>query len=110
MRKFINGPLEGTNLEIMPSKSASHLPDGSPIRHTDYLLQMDRGHYLPDICPAQKAHAKGEIDIHAPQVFLVESSDPNLRDRYVGPSVAQEWKILFRGERPYYRFEGSYHE
>ena len=101
MRKFISGPLEGTNLEIMPSKAATQLADGSPIQTNGMTSQLT---------PAQISHNKGNIDVHAPQVFNVESADPNLRDRYVGPSVAQEWKILFRGERPYYRFEGSYHE
>jgi len=101
MRKFINGPLEGTNLEIMSSKPATQLADGSPIVE----LSPEYGY-----TNTQTLHAEGQIDIHTPQVFMVESADPNLRDRYVGPSIAQEWKILFRGERPYYRFEGSFHE
>lgn len=101
MRKFINGPLEGTNLEIMPSKPASRLPDGTPI---DISTTYGKRNLI------QAMHEDGKVDIHAPQVFMVESADPNLRERYVGPSIAQEWKILFRGERPYYRFEGSFHE
>ncbi len=101
MRKFIGGPLEGTNLEIMPSKAATQLPDGTAIQADVMTSQLT---------PAQISHNKGNIDIHAPQVFNVESADPKMRDRYIGPSVAQEWKILFRGERPYYRFEGTFEQ
>jgi hypothetical protein len=96
MRKFINGKYEGTRLEIMPSKAATQLPNGTPIKEFAPATGYNT---------TQTLHAEGQLDVHAPQVF--EISDPKSKDvtRFVGPSIAQEWKLLINGERPYYRRE-----
>ena len=101
-RKFIKGPFAGTNLEIMPSKAAVTLPDGTPIWVRGDLMEPG-GVRLNE---TQKAHLRGEVDVHEPQVFnILDESDKTVY-RYEGPSIAQEWKILFRGERPFYRNMG----
>jgi len=95
-RKFIGGRYEGTRLEIMPSKAATKLPDGTPITEYNY----DEA----ELSPAQVAHRLGNIDVHQPQQFILE--DGGSFHQHSGPSVAQEWKILARGERPFYRYDG----
>ena len=96
-RKFISGKYQGTRLEIMPSNAATALPNGTPIKEYNY----DEA----ELSPAQVAHRLGNIDVHEPQQFILE--DNNKFYKHVGPSVAQEWKILARGERPFYRFDGE---
>lgn len=90
MHKFINGRYEGTKLEIMPSKAATKLPDGTPIREvvTDGLT------------PTQLAHAVGDIDVHARQTFhgTVPRNDAELVI-YEGPSIAQQWKAEYQAMR-----------
>jgi len=96
-RRFITGTLAGTCLEIMPSKAATQLPNGTPIVEYNY----DEA----ELSPAQVAHRLGNIDVHQPQQFILE--DNGRFYQHTGPSVAQEWKILSRGERPFYRFDGE---
>jgi hypothetical protein len=98
-RRFINGPYAGTLVEIAASKRATYLPDGTPIVEYYYARDME-------FSPAQQAHTRGEIDVHEPQQFILE--DNGRFYQHTGPSVAQEWKILARGERPFYRFDGEY--
>ena len=89
MRKFINGRLEGTNLEIMPSPAATTLPDGTPIRQLT----------LQGMNTTQLAAAAGDIDVHERQVVYIGSeldSGPDgeyYRDVVMlGPTIAQQWK------------------
>lgn len=96
-RRFISGKYEGTRLEIMPSKAATALPDGTPITEYNY----DEA----ELSPAQVAHRMGHINVHEPQQFVL--LDGSRFYQHTGPSVAQEWKILARGERPFYRFDGE---
>ena len=96
-RKFISGRYEGTRLEIARSKAATALPDGTPLTEYNY----DEA----EISPAQVAHRLGNIDVHEPQQFILEENGKFYQ--HTGPSVAQEWKILARGERPFYRFDGE---
>ena len=81
-RRFINGPLAGTRLEIMASKPATTLADGSPI--VEFAPSQGYNN-------AQTLAAEGQ---------LVEGTFTHY---WEGPSIAQEWKILARGERPFYR-------
>ena len=98
MRKFIGGKYEGTNLEIMPSKAATQLPDGTPIKEmSDDARRLSR---------TQSLHADGELDVHEPQVVVILDESDKIAYRYEGPSISQEWKILHRGERPFYRNRG----
>lgn len=96
-QRFINGPYAGTLVEIAGSKPATHLPNGTPITEYNY----DEA----ELSPAQVAHRLGNIDVHQPQQFILE--DGGKFYQHTGPSVAQEWKILARGERPFYRFDGE---
>ena len=96
-RKFINGRYEGTRLEIARSKAATALPNGAPITEYNY----DEA----ELSPAQVAHRLGNINVHEPQQFILEENGKFYQ--HTGPSVAQEWKILARGERPFYRFDGE---
>ena len=96
-RRFINGPLKGTLVEIAGSKPATTLPNGTPIVEYNY----DEA----ELSPAQVAHRLGTVDVHEPQQFVLEDSGRFYQ--HTGPSVAQEWKILARGERPFYRFDGE---
>ena len=96
MRKFIGGKYEGTNLEIMPSKAATQLPDGTPIQSKRLTSQLS---------PTQQRHNEGKLDVHEPQVFKIhEYGDEHTL--YQGPSIAQEWKLLMQGKRPFYRNMG----
>ena len=95
--KFINGPYKGTALEIKQGKPATHLPNGTPIVERTAV----------ELTPAQYAHCLGEIDVHAPQQFHFHDMPTGLFHQHTGPSVAQEWKILARGERPFYRYDGT---
>ena len=97
-RRFINGPYAGTLVEIAASKSATHLPNGTPIVEYQDVRTLE-------LSPAQQAHNNGDIDVHEPQQFILE--DRGKFYKHTGPSVAQEWKILARGERPFYRFDGE---
>ena len=92
-RTFINGKLEGTRLEIMPSKPATHLPDGTPM--------YDAG--APSLNATQILAAAGELDLFEPQTYSLHNARTDTTQEYVGPSIAQEWKLLARGERPFYR-------
>lgn len=92
IKKFINGPLKGTSLEIMESKSATQLPDGTPIKPMSKDVQKNN---------TQLAHEAWEIDVHDPQVYTIKEKDSITT--YVGPSIAQEWKLLYQGKRPFYR-------
>jgi len=96
MRKFIGGKYEGTRLEIMPSKAATHLPDGTPI---------NTGTTNGELNATQQAHEAGTIDVHEPQVFKILNDNDKVLNKFVGPSIAQEWKLLMQGKRPYYRRE-----
>lgn len=98
MRKFIGGKYEGTNLEIMPSKAARQLPDG-----TDIIWSNRKG---ASLTPTQQRHNEGKINVHEPQVFNLFNEQDKTTYRFEGPSIAQEWKILHRGERPFYRNMG----
>ena len=88
MRKFINGRYAGTNLEIMSSKAATKLPDGTPIRE----LQ------LQGMNTTQLAHAAGDLDVHARQTY--HDQDRN-GDWYIfeGPTIAQQWKAEYQAMR-----------
>lgn len=97
--RFKSGKYEGTRLEIMPSKAATQLPDGTEIRVTDQNSTLR----LND---TQKAHEGGLIDVHEPQVFEILNDRDKTVYRYEGPSIAQEWKLLMQGKRPYYRNMG----
>tara|TARA_R110002012_G_scaffold193907_1_gene361708 strand:- start:148 stop:465 length:318 start_codon:yes stop_codon:yes gene_type:complete len=95
-RRFINGPIKGTKLEIMPSKTATHLSNGTLIRercltNKDPLL----------LTKTQQAAVAGKINVHEPQEYVIK--EKNRSTRYVGPSIAQEWKILYQGKRPFYQ-------
>lgn len=94
MRKFINGPLAGTNLEIMPSPAATKLPDGTPIVPESKYTQ--RNH-------TQLAHEAWKIDVHEPQSYTIEDKRLKTRTTYVGPSIAQEWKLVYKNRRPFYQ-------
>lgn len=104
MRKFINGPLSGTNLEIMPSNAATTLPDGTPIVA---MTDASRSRNL-----TQLLHSTGDLDVHARQSYIYDMEE----DReylMVGPSIAQQWKNEYNAIRTrrgwtarYYR-EGS---
>lgn len=96
MRKFIDGPYAGQDIEIMPSKAATKLPDGSPIV----------GPFVRTYTNAQVEHVCGNIDVHEPQIFYIRDNG-DWHHKHVGPSVAQEWKILAKGDRPFYRYEGT---
>ena len=96
MRKFIGGKYEGTRLEIMPSKPATKLPDGTPINAKPAYCELS---------PTQVAHVAGDIDVHEPQVFKIHEYGDEYT-LYQGPSIAQEWKLLMQGRRPFYRNMG----
>jgi len=98
VRKFIKGEFSGTRLEIMNTKPATKLPDGTPIVTYDY--NTDR------LTTTQVLHQLGQIDVHAPQVFDLLNEDDKVVYRYEGPSIAQEWKLLANGQRPFYRNMG----
>ena len=92
-RRFVNGPLKGTKLEIMPSKQAKHLSNGTPIVKYNY----DEA----ELTPTQVCHRLGKIDVHKPQEYTIKEKNKSMR--YVGPSIAQEWKLLYQGKRPFYQ-------
>ena len=99
IRKFISGPYKDTRLEIMASKPATHLPDGTPlVEFKPFNFKLNS---------AQNAHRLGNIDVHVPQQFHFHDMPTGLFHQHTGPSVAQEWKILARGERPFYRYDGT---
>lgn len=98
IRKFIKGPLAGTRLEIMNSKPATHLPNGSPIVEYDY----DNA----ELTPTQVCHRLGKLNVHEPQVFDILNEDEKRVHRYEGPTIAQEWKLLHQGKRPFYQDKG----
>lgn len=91
IKTLIGGKYEGTRLEIMPSAPATTLPDGTPIG----------GMAMTEYHSAQVAHMDGDLDVHAPQEYNLEARGGT--QQWVGPSIAQEWKMLARGERPFYR-------
>lgn len=97
MSRFINGPLKGTKIEIMNSKAATKLPNGTPIVEYNY----DEA----ELTPTQVAHRLGKIDVHVPQTYTIK--EKNRVTTYVGPSIAQEWKILYQGKRPFYQVKES---
>ena len=94
IKKFIRGTQEGTRLEIMDSKPASKLPDGTPIAGT-----VTKG----TLTPTQKAHVDRKINVHEPQCYAIK--EKNKVTYYVGPSIAQEWKLLYQGKRPFYQID-----
>lgn len=98
MRKFIKGRYEGTNLEIMPSKAATTLPNGTPIREavTDSLT------------PTQLAHAAGDIDVHARQVFTDMVSGEYYA--FVGPTIAQQWRSEYQSYRTQRGWRARYYK
>ena len=83
MRNFINGPLAGTRLEIMPSRAATTLPDGTEIK-------IGQQHMLNG---TQTAHAAGMLDVHARQLHHIQDAT------MVGPSIAQQWKNEYNAMR-----------
>lgn len=92
-RRFISGSFKGTKVEIMPSKAATKLPNGAPIKEYNY----DEA----ELTPTQVAHRLGNIDVHEPQKFTIK--EKHKTTCYTGPSVAQEWKLLYQGKRPFYQ-------
>lgn len=110
MRRFISGPLTGTRLEIMPSKPSTHLPDGTPINPK--VISADASDlsnpWLNGLNDTQRAHLTfgSGVDVHAPQVCHILNEDDKVVWVWEGPSVAQEWKLLYNGERPFYRNMG----
>ena len=88
MRKFISGKFEGTNLEIMPSKAATQLPDGTPI---------------VELAPAygynntQTLHAEGQLDVHERQAYAVDSFEDETTWA-LGPTIAQQWKAEYKAK------------
>tara|TARA_R100000742_G_C4275630_1_gene96223 strand:- start:177 stop:494 length:318 start_codon:yes stop_codon:yes gene_type:complete len=95
-RRFISGPIKGTKLEIMPSKAATHLSNGTPI--LERCLE-DKNPSL--LSSTQQAALAGKVNVHEPQEYVIK--EKNKSTRYVGPSIAQEWKILYQGKRPFYQ-------
>lgn len=100
MRRFINGKFAGTRLEIMPSKAATQLPDGTPISAYNY----DEA----ELIPAQVAHRLGNINVHERQVYVIEGShidqdidgdETRVPNYMVGPSIAQQWKNEYNAVR-----------
>ncbi len=90
MRKFINGKYEGTNLEIMPSKAATQLADGTPIR--------EMADDVPSLNPTQMLHAWGEgLDVHERQRYAVESYEDETTWA-LGPTIAQQWKSEYKAK------------
>lgn len=103
IRQFIRGPFAGTRVEITPLKKAETLPDGTKIKWGEGL----RGGIYPfALTETQLAHHKGDINVHEPQVFNILNEEDKTVYRYEGPSIAQEWKLLHNGERPFYRNMG----
>ena len=94
-RRFINGPLKGTRLEIKPSKEATKLPNGVKIQKDTSSVST--------YTPTQQAHMDGKINVHDPQSYTLEDKKARTKTTYVGPSIAQEWKILYQGKRPFYQ-------
>ena len=87
MRRFINGKLAGTRLEIMPSNAATTLPDGTPIvEMSDDARVLNR---------TQRLAADGEIDVHARQSYIVDSIE-DTHVLAVGPTIAQQWKAEYK--------------
>ena len=105
MRKFISGKFEGTNLEIMPSRAATQLADGTPIREmTDDARRLN---------PTQLLHADGELDVHARQGYPVDSFEDETTWA-LGPTIAQQWKAEYNAKLTgkgwtarYYREDGG---
>lgn len=89
MRKFINGKFEGTNLEIMPSKAATQLPDGTPIRKMSEDARR--------LNPTQYSHALGELDVHARQAYPIDSVEDETTWA-LGPTIAQQWKAEYKAK------------
>ena len=89
MRKFINGKLEGTNLEIMPSKAATQLPDGTPIREMSDDARR--------LTPTQYSHALGELNVHDRQAYAVDSFEDETTWA-LGPTIAQQWKAEYKAK------------
>jgi hypothetical protein len=109
MRRFISGPFAGTKLEIMPSKAATNLPDGTPINTKPITQDVSLGSkWFDSLNNTQRAYLTvgSGVDIHAPQVFVLLDDNAKECFKYEGPSIAQEWKILHRGERPFYHNKG----
>ena len=110
VRKFIKGEFSGTRLEIMNTKPATKLPDGTPINPN--VVSTDSSNWsnpwLNSLNNTQLASLTvgSNVDIHAPQVFEILNEEDKTVYRYEGPSIAQEWKLLYRGERPFYRNVG----
>jgi hypothetical protein len=93
-RRFINGPLRGTKVEIMSSKDATQLPNGIPIK------PMSKTPVRND---TQLSHEAWKIDVHEPQFYTIEDKRYKTKTTYVGPSIAQEWKLLYQNRRPFYQ-------
>jgi hypothetical protein len=89
MRRFINGKFEGTGLEIMPSKAATTLPDGTPIRPINPEATISATQWLAKT---------GEIDVHARQVYSDLDRDGNWC-WFEGPTIAQQWKNEYNAKR-----------
>ena len=92
-RKFVKGPLAGTRLEIVPLKPAKTLPNGTPIVKQKLAI----------LNTTQLAHQRGHVDVHEPQRYTIK--EKTKATNFVGPSIAQEWKILYQGKRPFYQVE-----
>lgn len=102
-RQFIRGPLAGTRVEITPLKKAETLSDGTKIKWGEGL----RGGIHPWLLTkTQLAHHNGDINVHEPQVFEILNHEDKRVHRYEGPTIAQEWKILHQGKRPFYQDKG----
>lgn len=89
-RQFIRGPFAGTRLEIVPLKAAKTLPNGTPIVKQNLAI----------LNTTQLAHQRGRVDVHEPQMYTI--TEKKVDTTYVGPSIAQEWKLLYQGKRPFY--------
>ncbi len=100
MRKFISGRYAGTNIEIMPSKAATKLPDGTPIVAYDY----DEA----ELVPAQVAHRLGKLNVHDRQVFCDLDKQGHLVV-FEGPTIAQQWKAEYKAKREQRGWLGRYY-
>jgi hypothetical protein len=97
--KFRNGPLAGTRLEIMPSKAATTLPDGTPITEmTDDARRLTH---------TQSLAADGKLDVHARQRYI----DLYQGECWVfeGPTIAQQWRSEYNSYRTQQGWRARYY-
>lgn len=98
--KFRAGPLAGTRLEIMPSKAATQLPDGTPMVEYDY----DEA----ELNATQVAHRLGNINVHARQAYCDLSGGELYA--FVGPTIAQQWRSEYQSYRTQRGWRARYYK